>query len=908
MPQHSKAETVIRLSISGRAKSLWYRLFDRDRIDRELDEEIRSHIEILAEQKSREGLSPEDARRGARIEFGSIGQVKEQVQEVRFGAGFEALVRDVHFGVRMLRKNPGFTSVAVATLAIAIGVSTAMFAIVNAWLLRPLPLKNSQELATVWRTRLEAPHQPAFFDLYHDYLFWSANNRTFQSLAAVYQWEYTLTGAGQPEQIHGAVTSWNFFQMTEAGAYLGRVFEEDDIRKAPSCVISYSLWKEHFHSAADVLGLTIELNRKPCVLIGVLPTRFSFRVLDRPFETAVWRVITLNDERYNHDSASPVAVIGRLKSGVTLAQAEGDLSSLQSQLDRQSPEKLVMKDSGVLVANLQEDTTRTIRSSLWLLFAAVGVLLIIACVNVGSLILGRSAKRSNEFAVRIALGCGPSRLLRQLTVESALIFLVGGTLGFALTFALLRFFVAWSPFGVLPPGGLTLDATALAVTALTVLVATLLFGSLPALRTLDIGRSDELRSGPRTTPARAHLYWRSILVGAQIALSVVLLVGAGVLILTFVKIDAEPLGFHTEEAVAADVALPKAVYRTDDDRTRFCQELTRGIANLPGVRSVGCAATWPFNVDGLTPLETDGKEGLPMEQLPRAAIFEVGPGYFDALGIPLLRGRAFSESDSAGSTPRAIINQEMASEYFGGGDPIGKHVKLRYSDQLSAAEPWLTVVGVVGDTRSVRYNHIEWDRYPAVYTSFFQHFGEFPVDLADTRTMYVYVRASSIDASEITSVIHSIDANLALGSLQKVSQIVRDLHSQPRVRAVLIGSFGLWALLLAGVGVGGVMGQTVEHRRHDIGVRMALGAQRREVLSLILGQALRLALAGSAIGLVAAWAATRLISEIFYGVSTIGPLVLVGAPLTLMAVAIAGAWIPARRAMRVEPAEALRYE
>jgi predicted permease len=884
-------------------------VFKTERRDRELAAELESHVQMHIEDNVRAGMTPEEARRQAVLKLGGIEQLKESCRDQSGFSWLESLTQDARFAVRMLSKNPGFTAVAVVTLALGIGANTAMFTIVNAWLLRPLPLKNPQELVSVWRTRLRAPRQPAYFDLYHDYLVWSTRNRTFQSLAAVFQWDYTLTGAGEPQEVHGAVASWNFFQMIGASPERGRLFEAEDVRNAGSCVISHALWKEQFHSVADIVGQTIELNRKPCRVIGVLPAGFSLRVLDRAFETAVWRVIKAGDERYNSNSPSPVAVIGRLRKGVTAAQAEADLSALQAQLDRQSPDGLVIKDSGILVANLQEDNTRTIRSSLWLLLGAAGVLLIIACVNTGSLILGRNARRSREFAVRMALGCGAGRLLRQLTVEILTIFILGGVIGLPVALGLLRMFVLWSPFGVLPPDGISLDARVLAGTTSIVCLTALFFGSLPALRALNIQAHNELRSGAWSTPARAHLRWRSLFVAMEIALSVVLLVGAGLLISTFVKIDSEPLGFQTHNVFVTDVALPRAVYRTADDRTRFCEELLQKARHIPGVQAAGSATSWPFNVDGLTPLETDQQQGLPIEQLPQAATFEVSPGYFGALGIPLLRGRALSDGDLAGSMPVALINDEMASKYFRGVDPVGKHVRLRYVDQPSPTEPWLTIVGVVGDTSSVRYNHIEWDKYPAVYTSFFQYSAEFPADLADTQKVYVYLRAkSSINAAVIASAVHGIDSNLPLGTLQTAGQVVSDLRSQPRVRATLMGSFGLWTLLLAAVGVGGVMGQAVEQRRHDIGVRMALGAQRHDVMRLILGQGARLAIFGSLVGLAAAWGTARLMTAFLYGVAAADPATFITVPLILIVVALAAAWIPARRAMDVDPMVVLRYE
>lgn len=384
--------------------------------------------------------------------------------------------------------------------------------------------------------------------------------------------------------------------------------------------------------------------------MGVLPAGFSLRVLDRTFETDLWTVITDDDKRYSATTPSPVAVIGRLQNGISVTQAEADLSALQSQLNRQFSDE--PEGSGVLVENLQQDNTRTVRSSLLLLFAAVTVLLAIACVNAGSLILGRNAQRAEEFAVRLALGCGTGRLLQQLTVEILTIFVLGGLVGLLLASGLLRMFVAGSPFAVLPPGGFSLDRTVLATTAAIVCLTALAFGSLPAWRALKVHQQGILRaSNPRLTSSRAHLHWRNFLVVAEIALSVVLLVAAGLLLSTFLKIGADPLGFQTRGVFVAEVALANATYRTVADQIRFCENLLQRLRESPGIRAAAAAPTWPFNVDGLGPVETETQQGLPIEQLPQAATFEVSPGYFEALGIPLLRGRTFDDHDRGDSGP-----------------------------------------------------------------------------------------------------------------------------------------------------------------------------------------------------------------------------------------------------------------
>lgn len=820
----------------------------------------------------------------------------------------ETILQDLRFGLRMLFKSRGFTAVTVATLAMGIGANTAMFSIVNAWLLRPLPLKNPQELVSVWRTRSQAPGQPAFFNLYHDYLPLASQNRTFQSLAATFEQEYALADAGEPEQIHGALASWNFFQTVGVTPQLGRLFTEADTHGEAACIISHALWTEHFQARGDIVGKTIQINRKLYRVLGVLPQNFSFRVLDRPFETAVWTVITLDNTDYDLQSPSPVAVIGRLRNGITAAQAQADLSALQAQLNRQFVDE--PKDSGVLVVNLQQDNTRTIRSSLWLLFGAAGVLLIIACVNTGSLILGRNAQRAREFAVRVALGCGTGRLLQQLSAEILTIFAIGGAAGLLVALALLRIFAMWSPFGVLPAGGLHLDGKVLAATAFVVCITALVFGTLPALRASRVREQDALQtSNSRATSPKEQLRWRSLFVALQIASSVVLLVCAGLLISTFAKISTERLGFETHDVFVASVPLPRLVYGTASQQARFCLEVTRKLQATPGVRAVGAAVSWPFNVDGLTPMETEKQQGLAIERLPQAAAFDVGPGYFDALGIPLLRGRTFNEKDNASSLQVAVVNEEMARKYFAGGDPIGQRVRFRYIDQRTPKEPWLTIVGVVGNTRSIQYNRIEWDSYPGVYTSLLQRPDEASNGLPGAQTIYLYVQSvPPAGGSIIATAIHGIDPGLPVGSLRTTREIVSSLRAQPRVRATLLGSFGLLTLLIAAVGVGGVMAQMVEQRRRDIGIRIALGALASDVRRLVLTQTLRLTFAGIAVGLLGAALAANVLRSLLFGISALDPATFIVVVILLSLVALSAAYIPASRAAKLDPMATLRSE
>jgi predicted permease len=820
----------------------------------------------------------------------------------------ESLWQDVGYAVRMLRKAPAFSLVCVVTLALGIGVNTAMFSIVNAWLLRPLPLKDPQRLVEIWRTQRSNPQQPAFFDLYHDYRIWSGENRSFESLAAMFEQSYALTGAGEPRQVHGSVATWNLFRTVGAIPELGRLFVSDDANGEPACVISHALWTEQFHSDPALVSRSITLNRKLYRVVGVLPPTFSLRALDRPFETAVWTVITVDNTNYGANSPAAVAVIGRLKSGVGIEQAQSELSSLQTELNRRYSDE--PEGSGVLVVNLQQDNTRTIRSSLELLLGAVVVLLTIACVNTGSLILGRNARRAREFAVRAALGSSIRRMLQQLTVEVLVLFLIGGIAGMLLALAFMRIFVRWNPFEVLPPGGISPDLRVLAFTAALVCATAMLCGSLPALRALRVRESDALRTAmATTTAARSQLRSRFVFVAAEISLSVMLLAGAGLMISSFLKINSEPLGFDTHDVFVTSVAIPYSEYPRAADRSRFGKRLLLQLRDIPAVRAAGIALTWPFNVNGLGPIEIEGAAFAPASQLPQAAAFTVSDGYFDALGIPLLRGRAFNEQDANSSQPVAVISEEMARRYFPGEDPLGKRIRIRYIDEKSPREPWLTIVGIAGNTRSLRYNQIAWDQYPAVYTSLFQPGREAEVHNSSAVAIFIYLQAAhELDASAIDSAVHRVDPNLPIGDVRSTAEIVSGLRAQPRVRATSLGSFGVLTLLLAAIGIGGVMAQMVEQRRREVGIRIALGAERSDIQKLVLHRCLVLTTSGIAAGILGTILVTRLLETFLYGISSSDPAIFAGVILLLCLISLLAAYVPTRRAVRIDPIVTLRCE
>ena len=818
---------------------------------------------------------------------------------------WESLLQDLRYTLRELRQSPAVTIAIVLVLALGMGANTAIFSLLNAWLLRPLPLKDPQRLVAVWRSNLEAPRDPAYFNLYHDYVEWAKANRTMTSLAATFDEPYVLTGAGDPEELHGADATWNLFETVGATAEIGRLFVADDYNREPSCVISHALWVAHFHQEREIVGRSITLNGELYRVVGVLPSGFSLRVLDRAFDDAVWVLITANDARHKATSPTPVAVIGRLKPGATPEQAEADLSGLQRELSRRFNDD--PPNSGVLVTGLQQDNARTVRSSLLLLLGGVGVLLIIACVNAGSLIVGRNSRRQTEFAVRVALGCSVPRLLQQLTTEVLVVFGLGGALGLLVAFGCIRAFVAANPFGVLPPGGLAIDGTVLSVTTATVLATALIFGSLPALRAAWTSDPDALRS-VRATAGHGHLRSRTLFVGIEFALSVVLLIGAGLLIKTFSRIASEGLGFHTGDVFVAPVTLPYRTYGGVSAEVRFSEGALERLRMLPSVRAAGVARAWPFQVNGLTHIENERSRDTAVEQMPDAVRFEAGPGYFDALGVPLLRGRPIDDRDRPGSTPVAVINDEMALRMFPGEDPIGRYVRIRYLHEKEPSEPWVTIVGVVGTTSSVRYNHIDWNRYPAIYLSDYQQKDQNVSQPFGSRTVYFYLRGGSSSVQSITASIHAIDPSLAVGEVRTVDSVVTELRAQPRLRAGLTASFALLTLLLAATGVYGVMTQMVEQRRREIGIRMALGALRADIVALVLRRTLLLTSLGLMTGIAAAMLLSRVVRTFLYDTSAFDPSVFGGAAAVLGGVALLASCLPAVRAVRTDPSVTLRSE
>ena len=809
----------------------------------------------------------------------------------------DAILQDARYTWRQVRRAPGSALTVVLTLSLAIAANTAVLSLVNAWLLRPLPATHPEQLVSVWRSIPSNPREPAYFDFYRDYLIWQSSNRTLRSLAATFSWEYTVTGAGEPRQIHGAVATWNLFATVGAAPALGRTFASEDVRGEPVCVVGHAFWRTQFAASPDVIGRSISLNGTPCRIIGVLPASFSLRVLDRPFEIDVWRLITADDPYHSSASLTPVAVIGRLRPGVSARQAEEDLNAIQRDLNRRftSDEP---RDSGVLVSGWQQDTTRTVRASLLLLWAAVAVLLVIACVNAGSLILGRHARRASEFAVRLALGCGRGRLLQQLLIESIALFAGGGALGAALALVLIRVFVARNPIGILPPGGVTLDPFILAAMTAVVGGAAVLFGTLPAMRALR-GLDGDLFRTRAVTPTRRQLRSRMSFVTAEIALSLTLLVTAALLISSYGRLLSQPPGFRTSGAYVGGIALPLSKYPTPDAQAQAIDDLLPRLRAIPSVRAAAASTSWPFQANGFNPIEIEGRPDSPGAA--GVFTFAVGPDFFETLGVPLRQGRDFTRFDRAGTTDVAVINEELARLYFGGADPLGRRIRPRGLSQTPRGEPWLTVIGVVSTLRTMRYNRSDWDQAPAIYTSVLQRRDAQGGPRVDTVPVYLYVQTPHLDAAAMAASVHALDPDLALQTWRSTGDIVDGLRAQPKMRASLVGAFAALTLLLAVVGVYGVLMQFVEQQRREIGIRLALGAGPSRIVGLVLRRTMALVAAGLAAGGVGIAASTRLLRGLLYGVSPFDPVAFLAAIAALALVAFGASYVPARRAASTDP-------
>jgi predicted permease len=867
-------------------------LLRSEAIHREIDEEMQFHIDMRTEENVRRGMTPAEARREAERRFGGLVRMKEQGYEVRGGRWLEALWRDCRYGARSLRKSPGFTTVAVLTLALGVGATTAIFGVVNAVLLRPLPYPEADRLVFIgqqFKGAVVGSGEPKF-------LFWRDESRSFEAMACYSGYGGAggnLAGGREPEYVRGARVSEEFFRVLGVYPALGRAFtHEEDTPGGPRvAILSDGLWKRSFGGDRELIGKTVTLNDKPVTVVGVMPPQFRF---------AGGADLLVPMRARRGSNVDPNAeVVGRLKPGVSLQEAQAELKVIADKYRAAYPAEMVEGETAG-AEPYQDLFTEGVAKYLWIVLGAVCFLLLIACANVANLQLARAASRRREIALRMALGAGVGRVVRQLLTEGLLLALAGGAAGLLLALWGTRLLVQMAPAGLLPSvAEVGVDWHVLAFALAASVAIGLLFGTAPAwqARKTDVNSSLKESAGKGAT-ARGRL--RSALVVAEVALSLVLLVGAGLLVRTFVNLLGVTPGFDPKGVLTFQIDLNGERYNTSEKGVAFYREALERISRLPGVESAALTnklpLDWQFNLPVFFPEKPDEPQSVQFRM--------VSPDYFRVMRIGVKQGRTFNDADNLSAPAVAVVNEAFARKYCEGQDPLARQLRVGRTVDVSARQ----VVGVVGD---IKQHGLDLPAPPMVYVPI----GQVPDKLmAAVRSFtsinfVVRTRGEPLSLSqEVRREISSMDASLPVSHVSSMEEIAARSIASQRFNMMLLGLFAALGLLLAAVGIYGVMSYTVAQSTREIGIRMALGAQRAGVLRLVTGQGMRLTLTGMAVGIAASLALTRLMSSLLYGVSATDPATFVLYSLILAAVALAACLIPARRATKVDPMVALRYE
>ncbi|HEX8137727.1 MAG TPA: ABC transporter permease [Pyrinomonadaceae bacterium] len=806
----------------------------------------------------------------------------------------ETLLKDIRYGLRMIGRSPGFTIIAVLALALGIGANTAIFSVVNSVLLRALPYEQQEQLVMVWGTHVKrgTSRNPAS---YPDFADFRDQNQVFEHMAAYTQSVAILTGQDAPEQLSGVAASGDLFAVLRARAERGRVFTPEDERpESPRvAVISYGLWQRRFAANPQLVGQQIMLDGVSRTVIGIMPQGFTFPLEAQ--KTEYWLPINPSTELNRERGAHYLGVIARLKPGVSLQQAQTEMATVASRIEQQYPDK--NSGRGVSLISMYEQVVGDIRPALLILLGAVGFVLLIACANVANLLLARAAARQKEIAIRSALGANRARIIRQLLTESVLLSVIGGLLGLLLALWGLDLMVAVMPADLPRVKEIGLDARVLSFTLLVSVMTGLVFGLAPALQASRQDLNESLKEGGRgSSEGIRRNRLRSLLVVSQVALSLVLLTGAGLLIRSFKQLHELNPGFDPYRVLTAGVALPDAKYHEDERMVAFFQQALQQASSVPGVEAVGAVYPLPLSGDIAQNLLTvEGRPPLsPGERLTTNSRI-VSANYFRAMGIPLIKGRVITERDTKDAPRVVVINETLARKYFPGEEPLGKRINVTLAEN-NVAE----IVGVVGD---VKHMGLERESGPESYFSYQQ---------IPLQTMTLIARSRSENPAELAAglrqAVERVDSDQPLSDVRTMEQLLADSLARRRFNMLLLGLFSGLALLLAGVGIFGVMNYSVMQRTHEIGIRMALGAQAGDILKMVLGQGMLLTLVGVAIGLGAAFWLTRFMAGLLYGVTATDPLTFGAVAVVLGLVALLAIIIPARRATKVDPIVALRYE
>jgi predicted permease len=870
----------------------------REHMLEELDQDIRAHIEIETRDNIERGMTPDEAHYAALRKFGNVTRVQEEAREVWSLVWLEQMWQDVRYAARMLRKSPGFTAVAVLTLALGIGANTAIFSVVYAILLRPLPYADPGQLVVIFQSKPQ--EQVPFTGInYVNFAECRAQSRAFAEMAANQAHQLTLTGVGEPSVLTTTVVTPEIFSLLQAQPLLGRTFLPEDGKRGAALVVilSENLWRSQFGSDPSLVGRSISLDKRSFTVVGIMPASFHSLLLTAHED--IWIPLSqdpLFGPWMSRLSGHWLRVIGRLKPGVSLAQAQAEMNTMSAALANEDP----ADNAGwqIRVVPLQEDIVGKSRPALLVLLAAVGLVLLIACVNIANLLLSRASSRAREIALRIALGAGRKRIVRQLLTESTVLGLLGGIAGIVLAYWGVHALGSLLPADLPRVQTIRVDGWVLGFALLLSFVASFIFGLAPSVFAADSSLQRGLKeSAGHSGESGGQRRARGFLAATEIALATVLLVAAGLLMRSFTMLTSVNPGFNAEHVVKADISLPQFQYSTPQQWAAFSNALLDRIQVEPGLRDAAMVVPLPLDEGNVNlAFQIVGNPPLPPGVSVTADFSSVSPDYFHLMEIPLLRGRVFGAQDSAAAPRVTVISETMARQFFPNQDPLGKQLIFGFPPDGDAARE---IVGVVGDVRDTSLSEMPG---PMMYVPFAQ------APFWGGQLVVRSTLGSSSVAASIRKVTHDIDKDLPVTDIATLPETLDASVAQPRFRTLLVGLFGLIALLLAAVGIFGVISYSVSRRSHEIGIRVALGATPANVLQLILGESAKLVLLGLALGVPAALALTRFLASLLFEVHPADPLTFIGVAALLSAVALIACYVPAKRAMRVDPMVALRYE
>jgi putative ABC transport system permease protein len=874
------------------------------RREQEFANELDSHLQLHVDGNLRRGLTAEQARREALMKLGGVEQTKELYRERRGLPWLETLLQDLRFSTRALRRNPGFCAVVVATIALGIAANTAIFSVINSVLLRRLPYGNSENLVILWENdfRYHKEHNTVSPP---DFLDWQAENDIFTEMAATADQRSNLTGNGEPEQVVVQYVSVNFFSVLGVTPILGPGFipqngfdGKDDV-----VVLSNALWKRRFGADPAIIGKQINVNAHLRTVVGIAPATFDWYIKERTLtggRPQMWAPLVLPKEFADRKQTGRfLTVVARLKPGITPRQAQSRMDAIAQRLAVQYPE--YNANWGVTVVPLREQLSGDLRPALLVLFGAVTLVLLIACANVSSLLLSRAVSREHEVAIRTALGANRWRIAKQLLTESVLLAAVGGALGAALAFWGTNVLLAVSPKNLLDLRTISLDSRLLAFAAAVSVLSGVLFGFVPSYLSARAAIAETLKEGARSaTPGRGRRMLLRTFVVAQMALALILLAGSGLLIRSFIRLSGVDPGFNANRLLTFTVALPSSKYSKDPAVLSFFQQLLERLGKLPGVRSVTMENFPPFaGIGSATAVHILRQPLLPLDELPVSSVRLVGQDYFQTMQIPFVAGRTFSEEELAQERHVVIVNQAFVDKYMQDAPPLGQKAAIYMKSLEESGNPPCEIIGVVGN---VHLTGLDDAAEPIVY---WPH-----PELVYTR-MTILIRTNTDPLALVSAAreqLRQLDPEQPMANIATMEQLLGDSLARSRFTMLLLGIFAAAALVLASVGLYGAISFNVTQRTQEIGIRTALGAQSGDVKRMVIKEGVLLAVLGVIIGSAGALSVTRFLSAFLYHVGSADPLTFTAVALLLAAVALLASYIPARRAARVDPLVALRYE